>query len=106
MIPAFYEKMSNHIKGMWMVVNSLFSGIWVFLHDGKIIRRTAFVGMWYVTFEAYHFCYRAAAASGWDAAAIAACFGILTPVSVLQAAIMKFYNDARNADLQEKSVKS
>lgn len=98
MIPDIYIKIGSHVSGMWFVVTRLFQGIWDLLHEGKMVRRTAFVLMWWITFESYHFCYRAAEASGWDAATIGACFGILTPVSALQGAIMKFYNDSRKSD--------
>lgn len=94
-----YDKINHHISGLWSIVNTVFDGLWDFLQRGRIMRRIAFVLMWWITFEAFNFCYQAAERSNWDAATIGACFGILTPVSALQAAIMKFYSDARNTDI-------
>lgn len=49
--------------------------------------------MWWITFETYHWCFEVAKASNYDPLAIGACFGILTPVSALQGAVIKFYGD-------------
>ena len=104
--PTEYQKVAFHINGLWLIFNSIFDGIWDFLQRGRIMRRIAFVLMWWITFEAFNFCYEAAEKSNWDAATIGACFGILTPVSALQAAIMKFYSDARNTDIHKEKEQS
>ncbi len=91
-----YEKVSYHIAGVWNVINSLFAGLWDFMDKGVIIRRIAFFAMLYLTYESFSFCFKAAEAAKWDAATIGALFGILTPVSVLQAAVFKFYGDSRH----------
>lgn len=93
-----YQEAVKNINGVWSVINAAFDGVWDFLQRGRVMRRSAFVLMWFLTFEAYHFCYTVAEQSNWDAATIGATFGILTPVSGLQAAVMKFYNDARTTD--------
>ena len=85
----------KYIDLFWSIVNVFFNGIWVFMDRGHVTRRTAYWLMWYITFEAYHFCYRAAEAANWDAMAIGAAFGVLTPVSVLQGAVFKFYTDSK-----------
>jgi len=95
----FANNTVKFIDDFWKIINAVFDGFWDFLQRGRIMRRAAFVLMWFLTFEAFHFCYNVAEQSGWDAATIGACFGVLTPVSGLQAAVMKFYSDARNADI-------
>lgn len=86
------------IKGVGEAVNAFFDIFWTLLHRGHLMRRAAFIMSWFITFESFEFCYRAAEQSGWNPMTIGACFGILTPVSGLQAAVMKFYNDSRAVD--------
>jgi len=97
-VRGYLSTIKDLVDGLWGIFNSLAAGVWVFLHEGVIIRRASLLAMWWLTFEAYHFCYRAAAASNWEPTAIGSCFAILTPVSALQAGVLKFYNDARRKD--------
>jgi len=91
-----YTKLSEHILGVWLIVNACLSGLWDIIDNRSIVRRSAYVLMWYITFQAYHFCFSSVVAAKYDPAAIAALFAILTPVSLLQAAVFKFYLDSRS----------
>lgn len=75
----------------------MLQSIWQIIHDGILVRRACLGLSWYITIEAFHFCYQASEASGYDPATIGACVGILTPVSAMQAAVMKFYGDSRKS---------
>ncbi len=94
----WYATIEIQVNGLWGVINAALDGLWVALSQGKIVRRTAFFYMIYLTHISYTFCFEAAEASGWDPITIAACFAILTPVSALQGAALKFYNDQRRLD--------
>lgn len=95
---SWAEVVAREIRGTWTVINAVSDGFWDFLARGEIFRRASFVFMWYLTFEAYQFCYEAAKAAAYDPAAIVACIGILTPVSALQAVVFKFYSHGKKVN--------
>lgn len=83
------------IEDAWALVHSLLGGFWKMAEEQAIFRRASLVAMWVITFQSYYWCFKAAEAAGYDPLAVAASFAVLTPVSGLQAAIMKFYGDSR-----------
>lgn len=94
-----YETAVYHIEGWWSVINAFWGGLWVWLHNGFIIRRGALVFSGYLTLRIVEwtgaFIEKAHATqmSGVEIAAIIAAIG--TPVGLFQGAIFKFYGEGR-----------
>lgn len=94
-MPDFYKAIANHVEGVGLVINSVLNILWDVLHKGFIIRRISLFAAWYLTFESYRWCFEAGVNADWDPLVIGASIGILTPVSGLLGATIKFYSDAK-----------
>ena len=94
-----YEAAAHHVRGVWAVVHAFWDGVWLWLHNGVIIRRGTLVFSGYMTLRIVEwmgeFIERAHAAgmSGMEISAIVAAVG--TPIGILQGAIFKFYSEGR-----------
>jgi hypothetical protein len=86
----------RHIDSFWLVVDAITRGFYDQLHKGSLIRRGLLGIAAYMQVYALLWCFEYATTSTHDPLAIAAVIGaLLTPVSALFAAAIKFYNDAR-----------
>lgn len=99
-----YEIVAEHITGMWLIVNTLFQGVWDFLDRGHIIRRLCLGAMWYLTFKAVFFIFYAAEQSNYAYEVIGASIGLLTPLAGLQGFVQKFYNDSKKHAIEAKKL--
>lgn len=99
-----YEIISLHIAGVWLIINSLFQGVWDLLDRGHIVRRVCLGLMWFITIRAVFFIFEAAEASGWSYEVIGSSIGLLTPIAGLQGFVQKFYNDAKKHSLEAKKL--
>ena len=102
-----YETAVYHIKGIWSVGNAFWDGLWLWLHNGVVVRRvtlafsgymTGKIGNWMGEFIVTA---QAAGMSGVEISAIIAAIG--TPMGILQGAIFKFYSDGRNKLIKDNS---
>ena len=88
-------KLINHI---WDSIHAVLSGFYLTLHRGKVIRRSVlYIALWlqYTALE-WSMAFAAMQPMEADMVGVAAIIAaVLTPVSGLLAAAIKFYNDAR-----------
>ena len=94
-------KLTEYIDNGWNIVHALMSGVWLQLQEGKIIRRMVLGIAAYLQYKAivWAMVYATTLPAGTnviDAAAMVA--AILTPISGLFAAAIKFYSDGRKHD--------
>ena len=104
-----YETAVYHIRGWWSVGNAFWDGLWMWVHNGVIVRRGALVFSGYMTYKivmwmgAFIDRAQAAGMNGMEIAAIIAAIG--TPMGLLQGAIFKFYGEGRNKLIAKNGAK-
>jgi hypothetical protein len=90
-----YQRIIYHVEGAWSVLHALLNGLWRRVDDSRIIRRMVLFFTLYLTWVAYEWAFAIPVKDvSWDVGAVIG--AVLTPISALQAAVFKFYSEARN----------
>jgi len=95
------ETLNKTMRDGWLVINTFFDGLWVFLHNGLILRRVGVIFTLWLTYHAAFLIRDIALGSmvGGDKAMVIA--AIATPMAGLQSVMLKFYNDARQTKVTD-----
>ena len=97
----FKEKIINFINGFWEIIESFLSGFWRILDAGRLVRRTAYFSVLFLTFHAYFWSIHFIVANigkipGSDIALITG--SILGPINLLQGLVYRFYETGKAVD--------